>query len=439
MSIPLGQRKFSTRARVLAAPAGLALAATAKLGRSASAQSTPSGTLRLSGNTSGPAETDIVNQVLNDFMAKYPSIKVTFENISSDYFTKLQTDLAAGNAADVFYLDSLPAPDLMAAGQLLELDSYMAKDGVKDSDFFPGLIKSYQLNGKTYGLPKDFSSLATVYSSKAFSDAGIANAPTTWDELTSVAKTLKDKTGQPQICIPVDIAREFAFHYAAGAKVISDDGTKIVIDSPEAKTALDFYYGLYKDGLATTPADAGAAWPGDALVKGLAALVFEGNWMFPFLAQSAPDLKVGIAELPAGPAGKADLAFTVSYSAFSGTKNPDAAWTLINYLTGPDGMKKATDLGLAMPSRPALSDAWAAKFPERQPFIAAGPYSHGWQFGPGGNAFYNDAQADFQGLFAGKIDSAETLKRWQQEAENRIKLSPTGATPEASPMASPAS
>jgi multiple sugar transport system substrate-binding protein len=142
MSIPLSERKISTRARVLAAPAGLALAATAKLGRSAVAQSSPSGTLRLSGNTSGPAETDIVNQVLNDFMAKYPNIKVTFENISSDYFTKLQTDLAAGNAADVFYLDSLPAPDLMAAGQLLELDSYMAASGVKDSDFFPGLIKS---------------------------------------------------------------------------------------------------------------------------------------------------------------------------------------------------------------------------------------------------------------------------------------------------------
>ena len=438
MSEFLRQRKFSTRARVLAAPAGLAMAATARLGGVARAQTpAPSGTLRVAGNTSGQAETDIVNQVLNDFMAKYPTIKVTFENISSDYFTKLQTDLAAGNAADVFYLDSLPAPDLMAAGQLLELDSYMSASGVKDSDFFPGLIKSYQLGGKTYGLPKDFSSLASCYSTKAFSDAGIANAPTTWDELTSAAKTLKDKTGQPQICIPIDLARELAFHYQAGGKVISDDGTKIVIDSPEAKTALDFYYGLYKDGLASTPADIGAAWPGDALAKGLAALVFEGNWMFPFLAQSAPDLKVGIAELPKGPVEKADLAFTVAYCAFSGTKNPDAAWTLINYLTGPDGMKKATDLGLAMPSRPELSAGWAQKFPERQSFIAAGPYSHGWQFGPGGQAFYNDAQADFQGLFAGKLDTATTLQRWQKEAETRIRLTP-GANPGASPVATPA-
>ena len=423
------------RARALAVPAGLALAGASRLGGVARAQtSAASGSIRLTGNTSSPAETDIVNQVLKDFSVAFPNVKVSFEPISTDYDTKLQTDLAAGAVADVFYLGSLPAPDLMAAGQLLELDSYMASSGVKDSDFFPGLIKSFQYDGKTYGLPKDFSSLAMIYSTKAFSDAGIASAPTTWDELTTAAKTLKDKTGQPQICIPADIARELAFHYAAGAEVISDDGASIVLDSPEAKTALDFYYGLYKDGLATTPADAGAEWPGDALAKGLSAIVFEGNWFFPFKEQSAPDLEVGIAELPAGPAGKGNLAFTVSYSAFSGTKNPDAAWTLINYLTGSDGMKKVTDLGLAMPSRQALSDAWGKKFPERQPFIAAGAYAHGWQLGPGGGAFYNDANADLQGLFAGQIDSTETLKRWQQSAETRIRLAPATSSPVASPV-----
>jgi len=429
-----GRKKISMRARALAVPAGLALAGVSRFGSAALAQ-TPaaSGDIRLTGAPSSPAETDLVNQVLADFATAYPSIKVTFEPISTDYFTKLQTDLAAGTVADVFYLDSLPAPDLMAAGQLLELDSYMSASGVAAADFFPGLIKSFQYGGKTYGLPKDFSALAMCYSTQAFSDAGIAAPPTTWDELTAAAQALKDKTGQPQVCIPADIARELAFHFAAGAKVLSDDSSKVVIDSPEAKTALDYYYGLYKDGLATTPDDAGAQWPGDALAKGLASIVFEGNWLFPFLATNAPDLKVGIAELPAGPAGKADLAFTVSYSGFSGTKNPDAAWTLINYLTGPIGMKKWTDLGLAMPTRPGLSDGWAAKYPERQAFIASGAYAHGWQFGPGGQAFYNDANSDFQGLFAGKIDSATTLQRWQKEAETRIQLLPATASPVATP------
>jgi len=427
------QRKISMRARALAVPAGLAFAGAARFGGVARAQSKPSGSIRLTGAPSGPVETDLVNQVLKDFSAAFPDVKVTFEPISTDYFTKLQTDLAAGTVADVFYLDSLPAPDLMAAGQLLELDSYMATAGVTGVDFFPGLYKSFQYAGKTFGLPKDFSSLAMVYATQALSDAGVTKPPTTWDELTAAATALKQKTGQAQVCIPSDVAREFAFHYAAGGEVVSADGSKIVIDSPQAKTALDYYYGLYKNGLATTPADAGAQWPGDALAKGLAAIVFEGNWLFPFLQANAPDLKFGIAEMPAGPAGKSDLAFTVSYSAFSGTKNPDAAWALINYLTGPDGMKKWTDLGLAMPSRPGLSDGWAKKFPERQAFITAGAYARGWQFGAGGNAFYNDANSELQGLFAGQQDSATTLQKWQKEAETRIRLAPAGATPVATP------
>ncbi|HRA48765.1 MAG TPA: hypothetical protein PK819_11915, partial [Thermomicrobiales bacterium] len=182
--------------------------------------------------------------------------------------------------------------------------------------------------------------------------------------------------------------------------------------------------------------DSGAGWPGDALAKGFADIVFEGNWVFPFLQSSAPDLKFGIAEMPEGPKSRATLAFTVSFSAFAGTKQPDAAWTVINYLTGPEGMKKWTDLGLAMPTRTALTAGWQSAFPEREAFIKGGDYSHGWQLGPGGQAFYNDANAEVQGLFAGTQDVATTMQRMQAAAEARISL--TGK-PMASPVASPTS
>jgi len=133
----LGKRKFSTRARALAIPAGLGLAGVARFGGVTRAQTPQPSAASLDRQSVIPAETDLVNQVLKDFMAAFPNIKVTFEPISTDYLTKLQTDLAAGNVADVFYLDSLAAPDLMAPGQLLALDSYMAASGVSGSDFFP--------------------------------------------------------------------------------------------------------------------------------------------------------------------------------------------------------------------------------------------------------------------------------------------------------------
>jgi multiple sugar transport system substrate-binding protein len=424
------ERRWSTRSRVRAIP--LAAAATfgapAILRHSTLAQQTE---VRLTGWTASPEEQELFEQILADFGTANPEIKITYEPIPADYATKLQTDIAAGSVADVFYVDSMAAPDFMVNGALLELDSFMQADGVNTDDFYPGLISAFQMDGKTYGLPKDWSSLAMVFDQQALTDAGVANPPTTWEELTAAAQALKDATGEARICIPADIAREFAFHYAAGAEVISEDGSSIVLDSPEAATALDFYYGLYRDELASTPADVGADWPGDALAKDLADIVFEGNWVFPFLQSNAPDLQFGIAEMPAGPAEKATLAFTVSFSAFSGTQEPDAAWTVINYLTGAEGMGKWTSLGLAMPARTALADAWLQQFPEREPFLVSGEYARGWQLGPGGLAFYTDANAEMQGLFAGTIDVAEALANMQEAAESRITLG--GGTPVASP------
>jgi multiple sugar transport system substrate-binding protein len=424
------ERRWSTRNRVRAIPlAAAAFGAPGLLRRHALAQGAE---VRLTGLTSSDQEQTLFEQILEEFRAANPDITLNYEPVPAEYPTKLQTDVAAGTVADVFYLDSMPAPDFMVNGVLLELDSYMADAGVSADDFYPGLISAFQMNGKTYGLPKDWSSLAMVYNTQALTDAGVANPPTNWDELRAAGEALRANAGdEARICIPAGFDRYLAFHYAAGGEIISEDGSTIAIDTPEAATALDFYYGLYRDGLATTPADAGAEWPGDAFAKNLADIVFEGNWMFPFLADAAPDLEFGISEMPEGPAGKATLAFTVSFSAYAQTEQPDAAWTVINYLTGDEGMGRWTSLGLAMPSRPSLADAWLQQFPEREPFLISGDYARGWQLGPGGEAFKNDADSELQGLFAGSIDVPTALANMQAAAEARITLG--GGTPVASP------
>jgi multiple sugar transport system substrate-binding protein len=389
------------------------------LGHRAAAQDTAQ--VRLTGAPSSPEESRLLEQVLQDFKAKFPDITVAWEPVTQQYAEKLQTDLAAGTAADVFYVDSLLAPDLAARGVLLPLDELMAEAGVRVEDFYTGLIEAFQWQGKTYGLPKDWSSLAMVYDPRAFDGAGIAAPPTTWDELRSVAQTLLDATGQAPISLPPDFARFIVFLYQAGGAVIGPDGS-VVIDSPETRQALDYYYGLYQDGLAATPADVGAQWPGDAFAKDLGVIVFEGNWMFPFLAVTAPDKRFLIAELPAGPAGKATMGFTVSYSINANTTVPEPAWELVTYLTGPEGMAKWTDLGLAMPSRPALAEAWIATYPEREPYLAGGDYARPWQLGPGGQAFFQDANAILEAVFAGQTEPQDAVTQLAERAKADIKI-----------------
>jgi multiple sugar transport system substrate-binding protein len=403
-------RPISSRNRLLAAPGALALAAFGSQLRPAAAQET---TVRLRSSTSADAQTAL------------PDIKIELETVTADYDTKLQTDIAAGSGPDIFFLDSMPAPNYMASGALLALDDYMAESGVSADDFYPGLISVFKFDGQTYGLPKDWSCLGTVYNADALEAAGVTAAPTTWDELTAAGQALLDATGEPRIMIPPDFARYLAFHYQAGATVFNEDVTEITINSEEAATALDFYYGLYRDGIATTPADAGAEWPGAGLAQGFTDLVFEGNWVVPFLLTGAPDLNWAVAEMPEGPAGKATLAFTVSYSINASTQVADASWEVVNYLTGTEGMTKWSSLGLAMPTRPALADAWSEQFPDRAAFLAGGDYARGWQVGVGGQAFLNDANAELQSLFAGSQDVETTLANWEKAAQERITLRST--------------
>lgn len=418
------------------AATGVAAAAlgAGRLGRPGRVAAQEPTTVRLVSPPSSPAETAALEALLEQFMAATPTVRVDYQAISSEYNTKLQTDLAAGSAADVFTLDSLPTPDFVASNVLQPLDDYMAQAGFKAEDFFPGLITAFQSGGVTYGLPKDFSTLAMFYDPQAFEAAGVTTPPTTWDELRSTAQALLDQSGQPPIVYAPSLARYIAFLYAGGGRVLSEDGSRVAINSPEAKAALDYYYGLYSDGLAATFTDIGAEWPGAAFATNAGSIVFEGNWLLPFLAENAPDKEFQVAEMPAGPAGKATMAFTVCYAINAASEVKDAAWTLVSYLTGPEGMAAWSDSSGLLPSRPALTQAYLEKYPDRNAFLAGGEYAQPWQFGQGGEKFNLDADAELQGLFSGQGSTEEVLARLEEKATEDIRLG-TGSTAPATPAA----
>jgi multiple sugar transport system substrate-binding protein len=145
-------------------------------------------------------------------------------------------------------------------------------------------------------------------------------------------------------------ARALAFIYQDGGSFFNSDKTQVTVDSPQTKQALTWYGGLVKDGLAATPDKLGSSWCGEALGKGKAAIVFEGNWLVPAMTDQYPNVKYKIYPMVKG-AQAGNLAFTNAYAMAADSKNKSAAWTLIQYLTGPDGMKVWTSKGLALPSR----------------------------------------------------------------------------------------
>jgi multiple sugar transport system substrate-binding protein len=102
-----------------------------------------------------PAEQELINQQLANLATRYPNIQVSFEPVAAEYLTKIQTDIAAGNAADIFMVQNEYAQDFMSRDVLLPIDDYLTEDGVSPDEFYTPLITAYTWQDQLYGLPKD--------------------------------------------------------------------------------------------------------------------------------------------------------------------------------------------------------------------------------------------------------------------------------------------
>ena len=130
--------------------------------------------------------------------------------------------------------------------------------------------------------------------------------------------------------------------------MLNDSHTAATIDSPAARGAVEFYVDLVRDGLAAQPSDLSEGWCGQAIADGKVAIAFEGNWLLPTIKGSG--ILYSIHPMPSNVL-RGNLAFTVAYAIASSSHHMQAAWTLLSWLTGREGMQLWTNGGVALPSR----------------------------------------------------------------------------------------
>ena len=358
--------------------------------------STISGDVTLGAWESSPAEGDALKAALAGFAEKYPNIKVTQQTVAGDYRVQMTTNFSAGTVQDLFYVNAEYTPEWIKAGFLEPLDDYIAKQNFDTSKFFPGYLDTFKgPDGVQYGLPKDGNTIAMGYNTDL-----VTTPPTTLDELVSTADSIKGKGKlKAPICLSPALDRGLAFIYAQGGSLLTEDNSAEAIDTPASKAAVQWYMDLVKNGQAMTPAQLGDGWCGEALGKGDVAIAFEGGWLKGALDKDFPDTKWAFAEMPAGSAGKATISYTAAYAINPDSQNKDAAWVVLQYLTGPEGMAKWTNGGIAIPSRSDVPTP-----PGFEVIVAGGAYA---KPGSGFISDYGGAdsiQTVFQNAFVKQID-----------------------------------
>lgn len=383
-------------------------------------------TVSLSGWQSSPTEQQLLQQVINNFEAKHPGIRVKYDVIAEQYMDVMKTRLIGETAADVFYVDALEAPALMSHGVLEPLNSYV-KTEFDVTDFEPRLLNAFKQNGKIYGFAKDFSTLVLFYNKKAFKTAGLSQPPKTWNELCEYSNELtinnNQKIKEYGFGFTPELARQYFMIKAFGGKLIDSNGRAQFASSASLK-GLKLIIDQYReDKSSTQPTEVGAASDDEIFGQGKAAMVLGGAWLIPYLKQTFPAIEFATAEVPTVGGKKGTMAYTVAYVMNKQSKHKPEAWQLISYLTGKEGMEAWTSQGSALPTRKSVAAALGYdKNPLYAPFLAGAAYATIWQAGENLPTIMNNFNNQFISVMLGEQPLSIAMQKAQETANREIEL-----------------
>lgn len=313
-----------------------------------------------------PEELAVWQQMVDDFQASHPNIRVTVDVSDwESYWNKLQTLFAGGTPPDVFAMDAPLYLDWQSRGVLLNLQPYLdASPGLLDG-FYPVTLQVYKRDDGYYGLPRDFQTIVLYYNKDMFDAAKLPYPTDDWtlDDLRKAAKQLtKDTNGDgvtDQWGFAADLYDMELFWsevlWSYGGSIISDDHSKTLLNDGKAGEAWKFIAGMALEDKSMPDPNQAQQFGGDPFAAGVAAMTTIGHWVVPQYA----GLKFGwdVAAFPAGPAGRATSVNSAGIVIAKGSQHPDLAWEFVKYAVGSSGQTKLTELGFAIPVLQSLAES----------------------------------------------------------------------------------
>lgn len=304
----------------------------------------------------------------------YVPIEVTRVTVSR-IEQKLLVATAGGNPPDVAGTYTYLVPAYAEKGALTDLGPYAQRAGIKREDYVPHFYDLGVHRGKLWALPSTPASIALHWNKRLFREAGLDPEvpPKTIEELDAFAEkmtkwevTLPD--GKTEIRngyqkdVPAAQKRLLQvgflpsepgwwsgfWGYFFGGQLVSKDGTKQLINSPENVRAYEWVASYTKnlgiDAVQRFRSGFGNfSSPQNPFLSGKVAMVLQGVWMWNFIQQYSPGMQWGAAPFPV-PADKPEL-YGISMAEADAlvipkdSKRADEAFEFIEFVQSQEGME----------------------------------------------------------------------------------------------------
>ena len=325
-------------------------------------------------------DTPFWERVIDEFQTVHPNITIEIQSVpSEEIFDKLLTQIAAGNPPDTAYVSDWMTGAFAQNDGLVALDDYISKSTVIDlEDYVSAFLQPASFNDVQYGLPFASETTGLFYRTDRFEEVGLDpnHPPETWEEFREYAEKLTD-TANAKYGFAV-FATEAAYYFypwlwqAGGDQLNPEDPNDVIWDSPEGQKAAEFYASLAQ----YSPQDLlnATSWDGRVpFANGDIGMYMAGAWFAGTLLTEFPDATGNWAAAPLPTDERCATTIAGDHLVvFKASKNPEAAYKWIEFLSAPENMVgynlgTPEEPGTLLPPRTSLLEDPALY--ENRPFL----------------------------------------------------------------------
>lgn len=281
---------------------------------------------------------DTMMAIFKEFEQANPGVKVEYVKQShKDYRERLQTAIASGSGPDIFRFHASWTP--MLKSELSTIPSTVMSTSEYQQTFYPVAAEQLQVGGQFVGIPLMYDGLGLYYNKEILRTAG-AEPPTTWAALRTLASQLTVRSGATIQRGGLAIGNATNVEHFAdilGLLMLQNGADPTKPTSAEARDALLFYTNFVK---ADKVWDESLPSSTVAFARGEAAMMFAPSWRAHEILELNPSLSFAIAPVPKLSDAKLGWASYWAEGVSAQSKNKDASWKLLKYLSTAEVMKK---------------------------------------------------------------------------------------------------
>ncbi|ATG50843.1 sugar ABC transporter substrate-binding protein [Brachybacterium vulturis] len=359
-----------------------------------------------------------------------------------DYWTRLPLDVASGDAADVYWMNSANYVQYKDSEALLDINQVIP-DGA--AQWEQSVVDLYTRDGGLWGVPQIWDSIALFYNTALVEEAGVDPSALAFDP-TAESDPLRDAGTALTVDgagrhpgedgFDVDSREQFGFNSQAdrqaiigpmlasnGAQWQEDD--KYVFASPEGIEAFGYMADLINvEHVAPSAADTNenGDFTRDLFTQGKLGLFQSGPYnLLPISEGVADSFEWALAAPVAGPAGAKSLVHGVVAvgNAQAETAQQAGITELLTWLGSKEGQLPLAEKGVAFPGHVEAQDAfisfWDEKGVDVSVFVEAAKNAAEADTGARANAGLTAVMPIFQEVFIGRLTAEEGIPQAQEE------------------------